>query len=138
MQLVFTVFLWIFNLFLIVAGITDVCESEGTFLLKTVFVVISLFSVFYLIFQTLYKFSCMEEYQNHIKNRCCKNCIHSVPNRGKDGQIYCYCDLSPEGVTKYPVRPDNQCGHFDYTDELKTEQIKIEAERMLKVKKRKE
>lgn len=76
--------------------------------------------------------SCLTEKNNKYR-RNCKNCNHSVPVTGKDGNVYFYCNLSEyTDISNFPVKDYNCCGHFDYTDELKTEQFKDKAEKLIK------
>ena len=137
MRFIISTILFGFNVLLMIYGINNICEDQASILLKGSFIILSLFSIVYSIFQTVRGFSYLEEYQNHMETRCCKNCVHSVPNMAKDRSIHCYCDLSPQGVDNYPVLPYERCGHFDYTEELKTEQVRIQAEKMLKVNNKK-
>lgn len=66
-------------------------------------------------------------------SRNCKNCKHSIPSTGKDDLLHFYCDLgSYSEISNFPVKEYNCCGHFDYTDELKTEQVKDKAEKLVK------
>ena len=66
-------------------------------------------------------------------SRSCKNCKHSIPSTGKDDFLHFYCDLgSYSEISNFPVKEHNCCGHFDYTDELKTEQVKDKAEKLVK------
>lgn len=75
---------------------------------------------------------CLAERNNKYK-RNCKNCNHSVPATSKDGNVNFYCDLSKyTDISNFPVKDYNCCGHFDYTDELKTEQVKDKAEKLIK------
>jgi len=70
---------------------------------------------------------------NNKYGRNCKNCNHSVPATGKDGNVYFYCNLSEyTNISNFPVKDYNCCGHFDYTNELKTEQVKDKAEKLIK------
>lgn len=66
-------------------------------------------------------------------SRNCKNCKHSIPSTGKDDLLHFYCDLgSYSEISNFPVKEYNRCGHSDYTDELKTEQVKDKAEKLVK------
>ena len=70
---------------------------------------------------------------NNKYRRNCKNCIHAIPSTGEDGNIYFYCNLSGDcEIPNFPVKEYNYCGHFDYTNELKTEQVKDKAEKLIK------
>ena len=76
--------------------------------------------------------TCLVESNSKYK-RTCKNCNHSVPATGEDDNIHFYCDLAENNnLSNFPVKDYNYCGHFDYTDELKTEQVKDKAEKLIK------
>lgn len=65
--------------------------------------------------------------------RNCKNCKHSTPYEGKDNELHFYCGLAiQKDISTFPVSAYNYCGHFDYTDELKTEQMKDNAEKLVR------
>ena len=65
--------------------------------------------------------------------RNCLNCTHSVPCTGKDDKIYLYCSRAKNyDLSQYPVKEYNCCGHFQYTEELKAEQVREQAERYVK------
>lgn len=63
--------------------------------------------------------------------RRCSNCVHAHPAFSKDRQVRVYCDLVPNGVEDYPVHPEACCGKFELTEELKAEQVRIKAEKMV-------
>ena len=74
-------------------------------------------------------------FENQKYKRNCKNCKHSTPYEGKDGYLHFYCGLPMQkDISTFPVKEDNYCGHFDYTDELKTEQVKENAEKLIRNK----
>ena len=65
--------------------------------------------------------------------RNCKNCKHSTPYEGKDNELHFYCGLAiQKDVSTFPVSSYNCCGHFDYTEELKTEQMRDNAEKLIR------
>lgn len=67
---------------------------------------------------------------NNKYRRNCKNCKHSTPYEGKDKNLHFYCGLAMQkDISTFPVSEYNCCGHFDYTNELKTEQVKDKAEK---------
>ena len=70
---------------------------------------------------------------NNKNNRNCKNCKHSTPYEGKDNELHFYCGLAiQKDVSTFPVSSYNCCGHFDYTDELKAEQMRDNAEKLIR------
>ena len=65
--------------------------------------------------------------------RNCKNCNHAVPYMSESRKIHLYCNLALDNnIQNYPVNEDNYCGHFTYTEELKAEQVREQAERYVK------
>ena len=67
--------------------------------------------------------------------------MHNIPsaptpadgNCLSDDNVYFYCNLSDyTDISNFPVKEYNCCGHFDYTDELKTEQVKDKAEKLIR------
>lgn len=65
--------------------------------------------------------------------RNCKNCNHAVPYMSESRKIHLYCNLALENnIQNYPVDEYNYCGHFTYTEELKSEQVREQAEKVLK------
>ena len=65
--------------------------------------------------------------------RNCLNCAYSIPYTGRDNEIHLYCNLAKnKELEQYPIRDYNCCGHFCYTEELKLEQVKEQAERYVK------
>ena len=66
-------------------------------------------------------------------SRNCLNCKHCVPYSDRAGDTKLYCDFAVDNnISTYPVNESGYCGHFDYTDELKAEQVRDTAEKMVK------
>ena len=65
-----------------------------------------------------------------LYGRNCLNCKYSEPQKSQGGKIRIYCSRCTK--SSYPVTNTDYCGHFDYTDELKTEHVKLQAEKMVK------
>lgn len=70
-------------------------------------------------------------FKNKKYERRCSNCAHTYVTTGKDGNMHVYCNMHGEEST-FPVQPYNCCGHFEYTDELKAEQVREKAEKLVK------
>ena len=67
--------------------------------------------------------------------RKCLNCRHCIPWESKEGMTKLYCDFAlNNNISTFPVREYGCCGHFELTEELKAEQVKDKAEKMVKIK----
>ena len=79
----------------------------------------------------IYIYGCFKK--NNKYDRNCKNCKHSTPYEGRDNELHFYCGLAiQKDISTFPVSAYNYCGHFDYTDELKTEQMRDNAEKLVR------
>ena len=65
-----------------------------------------------------------------LYGRHCLNCRYAEPMKATNDTIHTYCTRL--NGTQYPVNISDYCGHFDFTEELKAEQVKQQAERMVK------
>lgn len=67
--------------------------------------------------------------------RKCLNCRHCIPWESKEGMTKLYCDFAVDNrISTFPVREHGCCGHFELTEELKAEQVKDKAEKIVKLK----
>ena len=65
--------------------------------------------------------------------RNCLNCSHCIPWSDSCNRTKLYCDFAiNNNVTTYPVSTDGYCGHFQLTEELKAEQVKDKAEKLVR------
>lgn len=69
------------------------------------------------------------EYNSHLKStkaRICRNCQHFQIAADSGCKGICGHPKAPN--TQYKFFDTNTCGRFDYTDELKTEQVREHCE----------